>query len=79
MRLFTSVFRALAVPLLAASTFTFYLGGSPAPLSAASCITDTELLCKENEACVGMIFFRQCTTTYEYGTLVKACFVGERD
>ncbi len=35
-------------------------------LEASSCGGPGEYLCKENTSCAGILWFRQCTTTYDY-------------
>ena len=44
------------------------LVGAPAPRQAvaSSCGENRGRLCKTNKSCVYLLFFSQCTTTYDY-------------
>lgn len=38
----------------------------PEPLEAEDCDGAGQVICKENESCVNILFYQQCTTEYEY-------------
>lgn len=54
----------LAAPLAAVTLFV----ASPAPrqATASSCGENNGPMCRKNESCISIIFFKQCTTKYDY-------------
>jgi hypothetical protein len=58
--------RKIALPImLLAGAFTFAVTPDTR-IAAAECGGPGTSLCKTNEACAHFIFFRQCTTEYDY-------------
>jgi len=61
-----SMLRLLSIPglaLLGALTFFSAPGGQ---VAASECSSGTPHPCWENEACINIIFYKQCTTKYKY-------------
>lgn len=60
------MFKRLNLPaMLVAGAMALAIGPSD-QLQASTCDGPGEILCKENTACVSIIFFTQCTTTSDY-------------
>lgn len=55
---------SLFAPLAAVALFV----ASPAPRQAVAlgCGENTGPVCRQNESCAWFVFFKQCTTTYDY-------------
>ncbi|TVP56824.1 MAG: hypothetical protein EA351_07295 [Gemmatimonadales bacterium] len=60
------MFKNLTLPSLMLAATVAFLGAPSSQIAAATCGGPGEVLCKTNEACAGILFFRQCTTTYDY-------------
>ena len=51
---------------LAAAGFYLTVPGQPEAAAATCSGSNTGKVCWENESCVEMLFYNQCTTTYKY-------------
>ena len=75
MRQLTKVATRALAPALVLLALAVHSGSSPAALQASDCVRNHDSLCRTNESCarfnMGIWEFDQCTTTYEYGTLVE--------
>lgn len=58
--------KRLTLPGLVLAGALSFMAAPDTQLAASTCGGPGEQLCKENEACAGFFFFRQCTTTYDY-------------
>lgn len=56
----------LTLPAMLLAGAAFFTAAPDTQIAAAECGGPGTVICKENEACVGILFFRQCTTTYDY-------------
>lgn len=57
--------------LIAAATGALVLAlgsvaATPEPLEADDCDGPGDVVCNKNESCLTVLFYRQCTTTYDY-------------
>ena len=57
---------ASALSFLAAAGLYLAVPGQPEAAAATCNGTNTGKVCWENESCVEMLFYKQCTTTYKY-------------
>jgi hypothetical protein len=58
--------RRLSLPGFLLAAALAFVAAPDSQLSASECGGPGGQLCKENESCAGFIFYRQCTTTYDY-------------
>ena len=58
--------KKLSLPGFMLAAALAFLGAPDSRIAAAECGGPGEVLCKENEACAGILWFRQCTTTFDY-------------
>lgn len=56
----------LTFPAMLLAGAAFFTAAPDTSIAAAECGGHGEVLCKQNESCAGILFFRQCTTTYDY-------------
>ncbi len=60
------MFNRLTLPSLVLAGALAFLGAPDTRVEAATCGGPGEQLCKENASCATFIFWRHCTTTYDY-------------
>jgi hypothetical protein len=61
-----SRFYASALAFLAAACLYLAVPGQPQAAAATCNGSNTGKVCWQNESCVEMLFYNQCTTTYKY-------------
>lgn len=60
------MFTKLTLPTLLLAGALAFLGAPDTRISAAECGGPGEILCKEHEECAWIMFWRACTTKYDY-------------
>lgn len=55
-----------ALTLLATAGIYLALPGQPQAAASSCSATNSGNVCWENESCVNMLFYKQCTTTHKY-------------
>lgn len=60
------MFTRLTLPTLLLAAALAFLGAPDSRISAAECGGPGDNLCKEHEECAWILFWRACTTTYDY-------------
>jgi len=60
------MFRALWLPGVLAAVVVLFLTAPDPRLEASTCGGAGSDRCKENQACVNLLFYKQCTTRIDY-------------
>lgn len=60
------MFKNFTLPGFMLAAVMAFMAAPNAQVAAAECGGPGEVLCKENQACAGFFFFKQCTTKYDY-------------
>jgi len=58
--------RKITLPVMLLAGSLAFATTPDSRISAASCGGVGQVLCKTNTSCVSIIFYSQCTTTYDY-------------
>ncbi len=60
------MFRRLTLPGFLLAGAMAFMAAPSAQIQAAECGGPGTSVCKTNESCLSIIFYRQCTTVYDY-------------
>lgn len=60
------MFGKITLPIMLLAGSLAFISTPDSRIAASSCGGVGAKLCKENMSCVSIIFYRQCTTTYDY-------------
>lgn len=60
------MFKNFTLPGLILAGALAFLGAPSSQISATTCGGPGVVLCKENQSCLNILFYKQCTTRYDY-------------